>query len=50
MAARNHFMAATKTTIKYDDFGEVIWKEPPKIRRKKKSFMDVFKQLGEALI
>lgn len=44
-------MAATKPRIKYDDFGDVIWKEPPKIRaRKKKSFLEVFKLLGEAVM
>lgn len=50
MAARKHLSAATKTMIKYDDFGEVIWKEPPKVRRKKKSFIDIIKLLGEAVM
>jgi len=37
---------------KYDDFGELVWKEPPKPKRKPKkfTFSVVFKRLGEALI
>jgi hypothetical protein len=36
--------------IKYDDFGEVIWREPKRKRIKKFTFSEVFKRLGEALI
>jgi hypothetical protein len=37
---------------KYDDFGELIWKQPPKPKRVKKTntFSAAFKLLGEALI
>lgn len=37
---------------KYDDFGELIWKEPkPKPRPSKKfNYKNAFKLLGEALI
>jgi hypothetical protein len=33
---------------KYDDFGEIVWKQPAK--PKKFTFNEVFKLLGEALI
>lgn len=37
--------------IKYDDFGQVIWQEPAKSKRKPKKipFLEVFKLLGKAL-
>lgn len=37
---------------KYDDFGELVWKEPAKIKRasKKFTYKNAFKLLGEALI
>jgi len=37
---------------KYDDFGELIWKQPPKPKKKPKKFnyQTMFKLLGEALI
>jgi len=39
--------------LKYDDFGELVWKQPQKPKRnlvKKFTFNDAFKLLGEALI
>lgn len=43
-------MSANK--IKYDDFGEVVWKEPKRKPKPSKKFIYqiAFKQLGEALI
>jgi len=37
---------------KYDDFGELVWKEPAKIKRatKKFTYANAFKLLGEALL
>ncbi len=37
---------------KYDDFGELVWKQPPKPKRKPKKFTynNAFKLLGDALI
>jgi hypothetical protein len=37
---------------KYDDFGELVWVQPQKPKRKPKKFTfdTLFKQLGEALI
>lgn len=32
---------------KYDDFGELVWREPKRVRRKK---VDLLKLLGEALV
>jgi hypothetical protein len=38
--------------LKYDDFGELVWKQPPKPKRvsKKFNYSVAFKQLGEALL
>lgn len=38
--------------LKYDDFGELVWKQPPKPKRpsKKFNYNNAFKLLGEALI
>jgi hypothetical protein len=38
--------------LKYDDFGELVWKEPTKIKRASKKFTynSAFKLLGIALI
>ena len=33
---------------KYDDFGELVWKEPKRKRIQKLTFLEVFKLLGEA--
>jgi len=37
---------------KYDDFGELVWKEPKRKPKpsKKFTYATVFKQLGEALM
>jgi hypothetical protein len=37
---------------KYDDFGELVWVQPQKPKRKPKKFTydTLFKQLGEALV
>jgi len=37
---------------RYDDFGELLWKQPPKPKRKPKKFTfdTLFKQLGEAVM
>ena len=37
---------------KYDDFGELVWVQPKKPKRKPKkfTFATLFKQLGEALM
>ena len=37
---------------KYDDFGALVWKQPPKPKRATKKFIynTAFKLLGEALI
>ena len=45
-------MLSNSSQARYDDFGELIWKEPAKIKRPSKKFTynAVFKQLGEALI
>jgi len=34
--------------LKYDDFGELVWKQPPKPKRKPKNFayQTAFKRLG----
>ena len=36
---------------KYDDFGQLVWQEPAKLKRKpnKIPFLEVFKLLGKAL-
>jgi hypothetical protein len=36
---------------KYDDFGQVVWQEPAKVKRKKNksSFLEAYKLLGKAL-
>jgi hypothetical protein len=36
---------------KYDDFGQVVWQEPDKVKRrpKKIKFMQAYKLLGKAL-
>ena len=36
---------------KYDDFGELVWVQPPKPKRKSKKFnySEAFKLLGKAL-
>ena len=43
-------MSFDNNKIKYDDFGEVIWREPKRKRRKKFTMNELFKRLGEALI
>jgi hypothetical protein len=37
---------------KYDDFGELVWVQPQKPKRKSKKFnyATLFKQLGDALM
>jgi hypothetical protein len=35
---------------KYDDFGQIVWQEPKRARRKKVTFNEVFKLLGEAIM
>ena len=42
---------STMSLNKYDDFGELIWKEPAKIKRPSKKFTynNAFKLLGIAL-
>ena len=37
--------------IKYDDFGQVVWQEPTKVKRRPKiiQFMETYKLLGKAL-
>ena len=37
--------------IKYDDFGQVVWQEPAKIKPKQQKiqFMEAYKLLGKAL-
>jgi hypothetical protein len=36
---------------KYDDFGQVVWQEPAKVKRRRKiiQFMQAYKLLGKAL-
>ena len=46
-------MSSNSSQARYDDFGELIWKQPQKPKRnlaKKCNFKDAFKLLGEALI
>ena len=46
-------MSLNSSQARYDDFGELLWKQPQKPKRnlaKKFNYDALFKQLGEALI
>ena len=45
-------MSSNSSQARYDDFGELLWKEPPRPKRasKKFTYSNAFKLLGEALI
>lgn len=45
-------MSLSSSPPKYDDFGELVWKEPKRKPKPSKKFIyqTAFKQLGEALI